>query len=97
MHQSKETCIHTFYCDRCKEKIYEGDKQRYFPDRMNSWPVTFKNHLGHMQTFHVVIQTKEQNRSTNIENDSHYCLDCAKLILQTTIAMGEFTYDNEHA
>ncbi len=95
MYSGRDTRIYTYHCDRCKEKIYEGDRERLFPDRMNSWPVTFKNHLGHMQTFHIVIQTKEEERNCDrILSGSHYCLDCAKEIITKTIEMGEFTYDN---
>lgn len=92
-YQSKEIRIHIYHCDRCKEKIFEGNQDRQFPDRMNSWPVTLENHLGHRQTFHIKIETKEQNRSTNRENDSHFCIDCALTIIKTAMSEGEFSYD----
>lgn len=94
MYESKDVRIHIFHCDRCKEKIFEGDKQRFFSDRMNKWPVTFKNHLGHMQTFYITIDNKDTAQSAFKGPESHFCLDCAKEILQTAMNEGEFTYDN---
>lgn len=95
MYESKDVRIHIFHCDRCKEKIFEGEKERFFPDRMNNWPVTFENHLGHMQTFHIKIQTKEEERNCDrVPVNSHFCLDCALTIIKNAIQNGEFSNDN---
>lgn len=89
MRFDEQKTITTYHCDRCKDKIYQGESARHL--RMNRWPVTFKNHLGHMQTFHIKIEGKEAGER---EADHDFCLDCACLIIKTAIEEGEFNHDN---